>query len=62
MKILKTKEWSWVDISLLRWSCIFFGMIAGAYLANFVKQYVWIFVLVALGLAIRPAFKYFGKE
>jgi hypothetical protein len=37
-------------------------MIAGAYLANFVKQYVWIFVLVALGLAIRPAFKYFGKE
>ena len=39
-----------------------FGIIAGAYLSEMVKQYLWIFVLAAVILTIRPALKYFGKS
>jgi hypothetical protein len=62
MELLKTKVWSWADIWLLK-SCAFvFGIIAGAYLSDFVKQYVWVFVLAAVILTIRPAVKYFGNS
>ena len=62
MSLFKTKRWWWLDIGLLKWSAIIFGMIAGAYLSDFVKQYVWVFVSVAVILAIRPAIKYFGTS
>jgi len=60
MSLFKTKVWRWLDIGLLKWSALIFGMIAGAYLSDFVKQHVWVFVSVAVILAIRPAVKYFG--
>jgi hypothetical protein len=34
-------------------------MIAGAYLADFTKSYVWFFVVAAVLLAIKPAVTYF---
>ena len=37
-------------------------MIAGAYLADFTKRYVWIFVVAAVVLAIKPAIAYFGED
>jgi len=60
MKLLRTKIWSWWDIGLLKWSCILFGMVVGAYLKDFVLQYVWIILLVAVLLAIRPAIAYYS--
>jgi len=39
-----------------------FGIIAGAYLSDFVKQYLWIFVIAAVILTVRPAIKYFGNS
>jgi len=60
MKLLITKIWSWADIWILKWCAFLFGMIAGAYLSNVVKRYVWIFLLVAVALAIRSGIKYFG--
>jgi len=35
MGIFKTKTWSAVDIMLLKWSCVLFGMIVGAYVEQF---------------------------
>jgi len=62
MELLKTKCWSWVDIWILKWCAFMFGIIAGAYLSDLVKQYLWLFVLAAVLLTIRPAVKYFGKS
>lgn len=62
MKLLRTKAWSAVDISLLKWCCILIGMIAGAYLADITKRYVWFFVVAAILLGIKPAISYFGTE
>jgi hypothetical protein len=62
MELLRTKVWSWVDIWLLKWCAFVFGMIAGAYYADFVKQQVGIFLLAAVLLTLRPAVKYFGSS
>jgi hypothetical protein len=59
MNLFKTKVWSWLDIGLLKWSSFLFGMIIGAYLTGFVRQYVWLFLIVAILCAVRPAIAYF---
>ncbi|GFE56800.1 hypothetical protein AOG1_06790 [Geobacter sp. AOG1] len=62
MVFLRTMVWSWKDIMLLKWCVFAFGMIVGAYLSEFIKQHVWIFVLAAILLTVRPAIKYFGNN
>ncbi|MFA5780566.1 MAG: hypothetical protein WC947_10595 [Elusimicrobiota bacterium] len=60
--MFKTKIWSPLDIGLLKWACILFGMILGAYLSVFVKQYLWIFVILWVVLAIRIIYSYWIKK
>jgi uncharacterized membrane protein YoaT (DUF817 family) len=62
MRLFRTKVWRWLDIGMLKWSSILLGMIAGAYLSEFVKQYVWVFAVAALLLVIRPAVRYWGDD
>ena len=62
MTLFRTKVWRWLDIGFLKWSSILIGMIAGAYLAEFVKQHVWVFALAALLLALRPAVGYWRDD
>jgi hypothetical protein len=59
MKLLRTKVWSVVDIGCLKWSCIFTGMIVGAFLPEFTRRYVWLFAIAAILLAIKPGVSYF---
>ena len=59
MSLLRTKMWWWFDIWVLKWSTFLFGMIAGAYLSDFIKQHVWVFAVVAVILAIKPTIKFF---
>ena len=59
MKLLKTKIWSWSNIGLLKWSVLLFGMISGAYVHDFVMQHVWVILIAAVLLAIRPAIAYY---
>ena len=50
-----------MDIAALKTCCLFIGMILGAYISAFVKQYIWIFAVVAILLWAWLAFKVFGK-
>ena len=59
MRLFRTKVWSWVDIWVLKWCAFLFGMIVGAYRSDMVRQYVWIFLVIAVGLGIRASIKYF---
>jgi uncharacterized membrane protein len=58
MKIWKSKIWLPVDIVLLKWSSILFGMIVGSYCAPFIREHLWAFIVAVLLLAIRPTASY----
>jgi len=62
MKLLKTKEWAWIDIGLLKFCCILIGMIGGAYLADFTKEHIVIIAIAAILLGIKPAIAYFRSD
>lgn len=62
MKLCKDKKYTVIDIGLIKWSCIFFGMALGAYLADFISAYAWLFIIAALLLAIKPALAYFKED
>lgn len=62
MSIFKTKVWSPLDIGLLKWYCMLFGMILGAYLSYFVKQYLLIFIILTIVFAVRPFYAYWIKK
>ena len=61
MKLFKDKKYSVIDIGLIKWSCILFGMVLGAYFADYVLGYVWLFIIVAFILAIKPVVTYFRE-
>jgi hypothetical protein len=60
--VFKDKMYSVLDIGLIKWSCVLFGMVLGAYLADFVLGYLWLFIVVALLLAIKPIISYFMEK
>lgn len=62
LRLFRTKVWSAVDISLLKWCCFLFGMIAGAYLADFTKRHLWFIAIAAVLLGIRPSIHYFRDD
>jgi hypothetical protein len=47
-----------VGIGLLKWCCVLFGAVAGAYFHEVVMQYVWVILVAAILLAVRPAIAY----
>ena len=57
MKLFKNKVWSWWDIGLLKWCCLLYGIIVGAYL-QYVLPYGWIILALAVIFTIRPVVAY----
>ncbi len=62
MEFFKDKKYTTIEIGLIKWSSILFGMVFGAYLSDFVLDYVWIFIVAALLMAIVPTIAYFKEE
>jgi len=58
MNLLRTKVWKWWDVWLLKWCAFLFGIAAGAYFHEYVVPYVWVILVAAVLLAIRPAVTY----
>ena len=44
----KIKKITFWDMGLIKFACILFGLILGAYASTFVKQYIWLFVILFL--------------
>ncbi len=57
----RTARLDFWDIGAIKWSSILLGMIVGAYIANFVKQYLWLFIVLTILIVIRPAYKFLKK-
>jgi hypothetical protein len=62
MKIWKSKVWPPLDVVLLKWTCVFVGAIVGAFIPTFVRDHLWLFVIAAVLLAIRPTVSYFRDD
>lgn len=50
------------DIGVLKIYCVLFGVIVGAYAANFVRDHVWWFVLLVLVLGCGFGFRWFTAD
>jgi hypothetical protein len=50
-----------LDIGLLKWASIFFGMILGAFFSGFVRHNIWYFIVLVVILAIKPLISYWRK-
>lgn len=42
----KIKKMTFGDMALTKFVCMIFGLVIGAYISTFVKQYAWLFVLL----------------
>ena len=62
MKLLRTKIWNWWDVWLLKWSAFLFGIAVGTYFHACIIQYVWLILIAAVLIAIRPGIAYFKGE
>lgn len=58
VEIFRTKEWTVLDIGLLKWASIFFGMILGAFFSGFIRHNIWYFIFLVVILAIKPLVSY----
>jgi hypothetical protein len=59
MKLLRTKIWNWWDVWMLKWCAFLFGIAGGAYFHEYIAHYIWIILVAAILLAIKPAIAYF---
>jgi hypothetical protein len=62
MTFLKTRSWTAGEIVCLKWGSLLAGAVVGAYISDLVKQYVWLFVISVVILAIKPVSGYFRGE
>ena len=63
MKFVNTcVEFSLIDIALIKWSSILFGMILGAFVHEYVRKNIWFFAFFVLLLAIKPAYTHFTRN
>jgi len=59
MKLFRNKIWKWWDAWLLKWCSFLFGIATGAYFNEYIMQYFWLILILAVILAIRPTIAYF---
>ena len=62
MRIWKSKVWSPLDVVLLKWACVLFGAMVGAFVPEFITDHLWIFIVAMVLLAIRPSISYFRDD
>jgi hypothetical protein len=61
MNFLRSRTWTAGEIVCLKWGSILFGAVVGAYGADLVKQYVWLFLISIAIVAIKPVSGYFRR-
>lgn len=61
MSWLKTKVWNWWDIAVLKWCCVLFGMLAGAFFHEKVVEYSIFVLTAAVILAVRSICVYWKQ-
>ena len=50
------------DISILKTYCVLFGLVIGAYISDFVKQHLWVFVALIVLFGLHLSLKFFRRQ
>jgi hypothetical protein len=59
----KTKKMDWLDIGLVKFSCIVFGILLAVLIPRLLEINVWLLIILALLFGIRPIYRaYFKKD
>ncbi len=58
----KVKKLDWLDVALIKWSCIAFGVILALLIPALTEISIWWFVAIAIFLAIRPIYRSYIKQ
>ncbi len=53
----KVQKMDWLDIGLVKWSCIIFGMMLTILIPVLTEISIWWFVAAFIILAIRPLYR-----
>ncbi len=53
----KVQKMDWLDIGLVKWSCIVFGMMLAILIPALTEISIWWFVAAFIILAIRPLYR-----
>jgi len=58
----KIKKMDWLDIGLVKWSCIAFGVLLVILFPGLLEINAWLVVAVVIILAIRPFYRVYLKK
>ncbi len=57
----KVQKMDWLDIGLIKWSCIFFGIILAILIPALIEINILLFVVIAILLGARPFYRIYLK-
>ena len=58
----KVKQLDWVDIGLIKWSCIAFGILIAMLFPEILSINIWLIVAIIIVLALRPTYRVYIKK
>ncbi len=58
----KTKKMDWLDIGLIKWSCVAFGILLAILIPKLTEINIWWIIAIVIVLAIRPGYKAYIKK
>lgn len=53
----KVKQLDWIDIGLIKWSCIAFGILIAMLFPEILNINIWLIVAIIVVLALRPTYR-----
>ena len=58
----KVKKMDWLDIGLVKFSCIAFGILLAILIPKLTEISIWLIVAVIIILAMRPGYRVYLKK
>jgi hypothetical protein len=58
---VKVKKMDWLDIGLIKWSCVLFGITIAILFPAITEISAWWFIGLLIALAIRPIYRFYLK-
>ncbi len=58
----KVKKMDWLDVGLIKWSCIGFGLLLAILVPQLTEINIWWIVAIVIILAIRPGYRVYIKK
>ena len=58
----KVKKLDWIDIGLIKWSCIAFGILIAMFFPEVLNTDIWLLIAIIVILAARPVYRAYFKK